>query len=48
MEVASNFQNVAFQLIRSIVDAKVIVPEVSENSTMSLIAGEFRHDRNAK
>ena len=28
MEVASNFQNVAFQLVRSIVDAKIIVPEV--------------------
>lgn len=48
MEVASNFQNVAFQLIRSIVDAKVIVPEVSENSTLSLTAGEFRNDHNVK
>lgn len=28
MEVATNFQNVAFQLVRSIVDAKIIVPEV--------------------
>jgi hypothetical protein len=31
MEVASNFQNVAFQLVRSIVDAKIIVPEVSKD-----------------
>jgi hypothetical protein len=28
MEVASNYQNVAFQLIRAIVDARVLVPEV--------------------
>jgi hypothetical protein len=34
MEVASNFQNVAFQLVRSIVDAKIIVPEVSTDACM--------------
>lgn len=34
MEVASNFQNVAFQLVRSIVDAKIIVPEVSTHVCM--------------
>ena len=36
MEVASSYQNVAFQLIRSIVDAKIIVPEVKNECNLLL------------